>query len=163
MLVAAVILLCVALILIVRAIRSGGDEAEVPVVEVSEEAPAVVAGTEETEGAAEGEVEEEPVIIQQPTATVELPLVPTEAPAEPTFTEIGPGATVVVRTSGGATLRLRSAPTTASNILDNYKAGVEMTVLDGPQKAAGYTWWKVRAPNGKEGWAAGEWLRLKTN
>jgi hypothetical protein len=36
-------------------------------------------------------------------------------------------------------------------------------VLDGPQTADGYTWWKVRTPTKVEGWAAGEFLALKKN
>lgn len=155
-LVAAVIVLCVALVLIVRAIRAdrGAQEAETP--EASE---SVVVQASATTVLSTGAATTAPVEV--PTATVVLPLVPTDEPAPTTFTEIVPGATVEVYNTGNQTLRLRSRATTSSDVLENLRPGTELVVLEGPEQSGGYTWWKVRTPGGKEGWAAGEFLRLK--
>ena len=40
--------------------------------------------------------------------------------------------------------------------------GTEFTVLEGPEHANGYTWWKLEAADGTQGWGAANWLRLKT-
>jgi hypothetical protein len=42
------------------------------------------------------------------------------------------------------------------------REGTVLTVLEGPTDADGYVWWKVRTPDGDEGWGADNWLVLKT-
>jgi len=147
-LVAIIILLCVGLVLIIKAIRNGGGE-ETPVPSATftvEVAPsATISLPEPTDG-------------EPPTATVVLPLSTPPVTALPT--EIRPGALVVV--TGAGKLNLRESPTTAANAVGQANDGTVLTVLEGPQQADDYTWWKVRTPDGKEGWAAADWLVLKT-
>lgn len=94
-----------------------------------------------------------------PTATVVLPIEPLTSTI--TLTEIAPGAMVIVEGTGGGGLNLRQQPTTYAKVLGNVKEGTTLVVLEGPRDADGYVWWKVRAPDGKEGWAAAKWLKLK--
>jgi hypothetical protein len=91
---------------------------------------------------------------------VVLPVATPEATTLPT--EIGPGALVVVQNTKGAGLNLRQQPTTYAKVVGNAREGTVLTVLEGPTEADGYAWWKVRAPDGAEGWGAGDWLVLKT-
>jgi hypothetical protein len=36
-----------------------------------------------------------------------------------------------------------------------------LTVVEGPEEADGYVWWKLRTPGGEEGWGAARWLALQ--
>lgn len=149
-LVAIVILLCVSLVLIVRAIRGSGDQ-ETPTPQPT--ATAEVAPTATRQLLA-------PTSATTPTATVVLPVgTPEETPS---FTEIAPGAMVVVQGTLGAGLNLRAEPSTSGKVVTNLKEGTVLVVLEGPTEAGGYVWWKVRAPDGTEGWGAANWLALKT-
>jgi uncharacterized protein YgiM (DUF1202 family) len=85
----------------------------------------------------------------------------TEEPPAPT--EIAPGASVVVKGTRGAGLNIREEPSRQARIVVSAKDGDELTVLDGPEEAGGYVWWKLRTQDGKEGWGASEWLALKTD
>jgi len=150
---AVIILLCVGLVLIIRAIRGGGEDATatpLPVATATARQTAVIP-LPTTPTAA----------LTPPTATVVLPIGGT-AEATP-MTEIGPGATVVVKGTGGAGLNLRQQPSTTARVTGSFKEGTELTVLDGPQEADGYVWWQLRAKDGTEGWAAANWLLLKTD
>jgi hypothetical protein len=100
------------------------------------------------------------IITQTPTATVVLPIGGTEKPTP--ATEIAPGITVVVEGTGGAGLNLRAEPTTSARRVTSVKEGTELTVLEGPEKTEDYVWWKLRTPDGKEGWGAARWLVLET-
>jgi len=149
-LVAIIILLCVGLVLIIQAIRSGGDQ-ETPVPSATITAAVAPSATlsllEPTDG-------------EPPTATVVLPVSTPPVTALPT--EIRPGALVVVTNTGAGGLNLREEATTSANTVGRAQDGTVLTVLEGPQQADDYTWWKVRTPDGKEGWAAANWLVLKT-
>jgi phage shock protein C len=149
-LVGIVILLCVGLVMIVRAIRGGGDRAT-PTPKAS--ATAKVAPTATLPLLT-------PTVAVTPTNTVALPIGDLATPTP--FTEIAPGATILVKGTAGAGLNLREQPTTYAKILTNAKEGAELVVLEGPKESDGYVWWKLRAPDGKEGWAAANWLALKT-
>jgi hypothetical protein len=50
--------------------------------------------------------------------------------------------------------RIRSAPGSGGTILGEAQAGENLLVIDGPQCANGYSWWKVRSLTGLEGWTA---------
>ena len=51
--------------------------------------------------------------------------------------------------------RVRSAPGTSASILGLIQPGQVVDILDGPQCAQGYVWWKVRLPEGSlTGWTA---------
>ena len=59
--------------------------------------------------------------------------------------------------------RLRSQPSSSSEITGEVGAGKNVLVQEGPQCADGYTWWKVRSLDGQEGWTVegddtGYWL-----
>jgi hypothetical protein len=146
--VAIAILVCVALVLIVRALRSGGGPTPTALV------PSAAVGT-----ASPTYEVIVPTAAVTPTATAVLPISVTLSP--PVFTEIAPGAHVVVQGTRGIGLNLRASASTAARILENVKDGVVLLVLEGPQQADGYTWWKVQTQQGKEGWAAGQYLALK--
>jgi hypothetical protein len=151
LLVGVIILLCVGLVLIVRALRGGGDEegtATQPPTKTAEVMPtntrSLFTATPEL----------------APTFTVVLPI---ETPlATDVPTEIGPGVQVIVEGTVGAGLNLRAEPSTQGRVVTNAREGTVLTVLDGPQEADGYAWWKVRTPDGLEGWGAARWLVLKT-
>jgi hypothetical protein len=152
-LVAVIILLCVGLIMIVRAIGGGSNEDATPTPEPTTEFTPVEPATPTA-------------ALVEPTVTLELPtptlVLPTVAPPEtPPATEIGPGATVVVSGTGGQGLRLRAQPTTNANIVVAVKEGTKLAVVEGPQQGDGYTWWKVRTAGGQEGWGAADWLTLE--
>jgi uncharacterized protein YgiM (DUF1202 family) len=69
---------------------------------------------------------------------------------------------VVVQGTLGGGLNIREQPTTNSKTVTSAKEGTTMVVLDGPKEADGYVWWLVRTPEEDEGWAAANWLVLKT-
>jgi hypothetical protein len=148
-LVAAVILLCVLLILIVRAIRGGGDERATATPTMAEQAVPTQTVSLETDT---------PVVA--PTNTVVLPIGATQEPGP--LTEIGPGASVVVQGTQGAGLNLREQPSTYAAVVDSVDEDTSLTVLDGPREADGYVWWLVSTAGGSEGWAADNWLVLDT-
>jgi hypothetical protein len=148
-LVAIVILLCVGLVLIVQAIRGGGDqETPTPTPTVQQVLPTATLSLVK------------PTLIIPPTNTVVLPVGTPVGTATPAG--IGPGAMVVVTGTGGDTLRVREQPTTYAKIVGTAREGTVLIVLEGPRDADGYTWWKLRTPDGIEGWAAANWLVLKT-
>jgi hypothetical protein len=148
---AIIIVLCVGLVLIVGALRDGDN---------GEATPPQPTATPTARQTAVIPRPTTPTAVTSPTATVVLPI---EGTAEPTpITEIGPGATVVVKGTGGTGLNLREQPTTYARVVESYDEGAELTVLDGPREADGYVWWQLRAADGKEGWGAANWLALKT-
>jgi hypothetical protein len=148
-LVGIVIILCVSLVLVVRALRKGGDRATPPPVATASAAVPPTA-TRRPGSTTAG----------TPTATVVLPIEGTVLPTP--FTEIAVGATVVVKGTQGTGLNLRQQPTTYAKILASAKEGAELTVMEGPKESDGFVWWRLRTSDGKEGWGAGEWLALKT-
>jgi hypothetical protein len=149
-LVGIVILLCAGLVMIVRAIR-GGSARETPTPVPTQTMAVAPTAT---------------ALLIMPSATVEPPtptvVLPTEPPMEPSQPEIGPGATVVVKGTGGRGLNLRAEPSTQSKLVDTLKEGTAVTVLEGPEEANGFVWWKVRTKAGKEGWGAARWLVLQS-
>ncbi len=64
--------------------------------------------------------------------------------------QVGGQARVQVQDEG---LKLRAGPGTNFRIIENLPSGTTVTILDGPQAAAGYVWWKIRASDGNEGWS----------
>jgi hypothetical protein len=154
--VAIIILLCVSLVLIVRAIRGRDDEGTAtPVPTLTVAATAV-----QTPGVPATPAPLTPTAVVSPTSTAALPI---EGPeASPTPSAIGPGTIVLVEGTSGAGLNLREQPSTYSAVMGNVPDGTELTVLEGPQDADGYVWWNLQAPDGTEGWGAANWLVLKT-
>jgi hypothetical protein len=93
------------------------------------------------------------------TPTVELPDLG-GTPPPPVFTEIRVGAPVVVQGTGGAGLNLREQPSLGSPILGTVQDGTPLTVIEGPQDADGFTWWKVQTAEGGAGWGVASFLTL---
>ena len=149
-LVGVIILLCVGLVMIVQAIRRGGEE-ETPVPTFTSTAMLAATDTAVPAGS---------TATITPTATMDLPISTPES--TPSGEIIEPGVTVVVEGTQGAGLRLRASATTEGRLVTAVREGTALTVVDGPEEADGYVWWKVRAPDGKEGWGAANWLVLKT-
>jgi hypothetical protein len=147
--IAIVILLCVGLVLIVNAIRKGDDEPPTPSPTFTSEVSPTATVSLLT-----------PTAAVTPTSTVVLTV--DAPPATTSPSEIRPGALVVVTGTGGAGLRLRELATTDAQVVAMAREGTVLTVLEGPEDADGYTWWKVRTPDGEEGWGAADWLVLKT-
>jgi hypothetical protein len=149
-LVGVLIVLCVLLVLLVRGLGGDGDEEQLTPqpTETGEALPSATV-TLIT-----------PTSAVTPTETVVLPVGTSEPTTAPT--EIGPGALVVVQGTKGGGLNLRQQPTTYAKVVTNAREGTVLTVLEGPKEADGYTWWRVRTPDGTEGWGADDWLVLKT-
>jgi serine/threonine protein kinase len=97
-----------------------------------------------------------------PTPTASYTALPTATPIpRPTNTprpsqtpipylHVGGRAQVYVEDEG---LKLRAGPGTNYEILENMPRGTIVTLIGDPRSAQGYTWWRVRSPFGREGWA----------
>ncbi|MFO7169846.1 MAG: SH3 domain-containing protein, partial [Chloroflexota bacterium] len=68
------------------------------------------------------------------------------------------GATAWVQNEQGQNLRRRAAPGLEAKILDGLPVGTQLELLEGPVSDDGYTWWRIRTKDGREGWVAGEGL-----
>jgi hypothetical protein len=96
---------------------------------------------------------ETPTMIPTPTATV--------ATTPQAGTALAPGQPARVVAPAG--LNMRDAPSAGANLLLQLGTGVRVTVLEGPQQADGFTWWRVDDGQGNVGWVAErdaetEWL-----
>lgn len=107
------------------------------------------------EGEVEGAVTTTPFLDQFPPTPTATSSVPTET-VEPTAVLC---RGVVEGTSGNG-LRLRDAPNGAELVV--LPEGTLLTVLeDAPQQAADFTWRKVRAVGGEEGWVVQDFLTIR--
>jgi hypothetical protein len=93
----------------------------------------------------------------RPTVTLSasptpLPPTPTPTPNIPTSIERDVYVTVV---DG---VNFRQEASTSAQIIRTLGAGEVLQVIDGPVSANDRTWWKLRDPNGVEGWAAQDFL-----
>lgn len=61
--------------------------------------------------------------------------------------------TAVIFTTERDRLNVRSGPGLSFNILDKLERDTTVTILEGPRKADGYAWWRIRTSDGLEGWA----------
>lgn len=149
--VGVLILLCVALVLGLRALRNRSRAEPTPsatatrfVVPLGTQAPTAV-----QTGSA----------LQTPSPTVVLPALTTVPPG---LTEIAPGVEVTVQGVGEDGLNVRAEPNTDADILETVDEGSSLTILEGPSEGSGYTWWKVRTAAGTEGWVVVDFLVLRT-
>ncbi len=99
-----------------------------------------------------------------PTATLIKPtvtLLPTSTPAPtpsptaniPATIEKGVWVTVIQG------VNFRKDASTGAQIIRTLGEGEVLQVTDGPVSANDFTWWKLRDPNGTEGWAAQDYLQ----
>jgi hypothetical protein len=117
--------------------------------------PAETAETEEGE-AVEGAPTTTPFLDQFPPTATATSSVPTET-VEPTAVLC---RGVVEGTSGNG-LRLRDAPNGAELVV--LPEGTLLTVLDdAPEQAGEFTWRKVRAVGGEEGWVVQDFLTVRS-
>ncbi len=156
-LVGIVVLLCVGLVLLVQALRGDGEEGTATPPPATT-APALPTTPEATAAPTSGVA---------PTDTVVLPIDtpgPTAAATEAAAPgEIGPGALVAVTGTQGSGLNLRAEPGTGGQVIVNASEGTILTVVEGPQEADGYIWWKLRTDAGQEGWGAADWLAVSSD
>ncbi|GAB4522358.1 MAG: hypothetical protein OHK0046_34770 [Anaerolineae bacterium] len=64
------------------------------------------------------------------------------------------GGVAEVQTLDGEVLYLRAAPGTGHAIVLHLFDKMRVTLLEGPVRADGYRWWRIRTSDGTEGWAA---------
>jgi len=107
----------------------------------------------------------QPTVEAIPTVTSALPTLapfPTATPtpqATPTPpTEITVGGYVEVVGAEADELSYRSGPGLNFARLGIIKDGTILEVLEGPEEADGYTWWRLEDEDGFIGWAADDWL-----
>jgi type V secretory pathway adhesin AidA len=93
-----------------------------------------------------------PIPTVTPTATLTPTATPTPQP------QIAPGGQVVVQGTAGQKLRVRTAPGLTHEVVAALDDGTKLKVLEGPQMADGYTWWRVQTAEGVVGWVAADWL-----
>jgi hypothetical protein len=79
-------------------------------------------------------------------------IAPTMTVAPPSAGVLAVGKNAVVNTTEGDKLRVRSGPGTSFGVLTMLAKGTVVTLLEGPRNADGLTWWRVRPPDGIEGW-----------
>jgi hypothetical protein len=73
------------------------------------------------------------------------------------------GSIAWVAQEGGVSTHIRTHPHFAmGEDVTRISSGVQLTVLDGPEQEEGYTWWRVRTSDGREGWVADEGLMGQT-
>ena len=68
------------------------------------------------------------------------------------------GGKVQVVGTGIDQLRVRTGPGVSYVTMMIVPDGTVFEVLDGPQEAEGYNWWRLKAEDGTVVWAADEWL-----
>jgi hypothetical protein len=121
----------------------------------------------------------QPLTVAEPTVTATAASQPTATPRRPAATltsapepstapttspvasegEIEPGVEVKVTGTGVDGLSIRSGPGKNYARLSIAGDGEILTVLEGPQEADGYRWWRVRDDKGTVGWGVGDWLQ----
>lgn len=100
-----------------------------------------------------------PVAVITPTAVAAAPPPAAAAPPSAPPGVLGPGATVVVKTAGGAGANIREKPSTSAAIVTAVDDGGTLKITGNSQEAGGYTWWPVSG-DGFQGWVAGTLIEL---
>jgi WD40 repeat protein len=68
-------------------------------------------------------------------------------------TDLVIGATATVHVTGNDVLNVRGGAGVNFAVLDELPDSTPVTILGGPVYADGFTWWRLRTPDGIEGWA----------
>ncbi|HEX2620704.1 MAG TPA: WD40 repeat domain-containing protein, partial [Phototrophicaceae bacterium] len=82
--------------------------------------------------------------------------VPPVTPDPPSLLKLAIGMEAVINSSNGDKIRMRQQPDTTNNenIVESLPDGSKITLLEGPIRANGFTWWRVQAEDGAEGFVA---------
>jgi hypothetical protein len=94
----------------------------------------------------------------RPTVTLAVtatPVPPTATPTPDIPASIANGVYVTVVDG----VNFRQEASTTAQIIRTLGAGEVLQVIEGPVSANERTWWKLRDPNGVEGWAAQDFLQ----
>ncbi|NIM92673.1 MAG: hypothetical protein GTO18_03025 [Anaerolineales bacterium] len=88
----------------------------------------------------------------------ETPTLPPDSSSSPTFAI---GELVMVSGTGGAGLRIRSAPSLSARVIVLGEDNAVFEVRGGPIKGNGYTWWFLVSPydDEEQGWSVADYLR----
>lgn len=62
------------------------------------------------------------------------------------------GGVAIVQTTEGDMLNIRSGPGTSFSRIAQVAPGARVTLLEGPRSGDGFVWWRIRLPEGLEGW-----------
>jgi hypothetical protein len=107
-----------------------------------------------------------------PTATTFPPWAHIDAPAVSPTAIVGDGGTANgvpvgdsayqvgvqarVQTTNNDVLNMRSGPGLTFQRVGTIGNGIIVTLIEGPQDADGFIWWRVRLSNGSEGWVVSQ-------
>ena len=72
--------------------------------------------------------------------------------------ELLPGYYAVVANTDGLGLTIRGGPSTRNIVVAVAEEGTSLFILEGPQEAENFVWWKVQLNNGLEGWAVADFM-----
>ncbi len=98
-----------------------------------------------------------PVFVPAPTAAPTATTVPTpDVSVAPPEVTAGYYASVV--NTGGVGVTVRNGPNTSNSLVTVAGENSTLLVLEGPTPGGSYQWWRVRLPDGTEGWVAGDFL-----
>lgn len=95
-------------------------------------------------------------VLAEPVTEAEALISPADVPtATPLVSNrvLRVGGSAIVNTTEGDNLNVRSGPGTGFQIVARVENGTRVTLLEGPRSAEGFVWWRMRLPDGKEGWA----------
>lgn len=99
-----------------------------------------------------------------PALTSTLPKPTATRPPVPTSTvpasQLAAGQMVRISGTDGEGLRVRTGPGLDYVTLEIWEEGTELQVLEGPQVADGFVWWRLEMADGTIGWLPDEWLQI---
>ncbi|MBC8448771.1 MAG: SH3 domain-containing protein [Chloroflexi bacterium] len=97
-----------------------------------------------------------PAVTTAATVSVATPMPsPTPTPRAPA---ISVGQTVRIGGTDEEGIRFRLGPGLDYVTLGVLEEGVSLKVLEGPEQADGFVWWRLEMEDGTIGWAADDWL-----
>ncbi len=99
-----------------------------------------------------------PTRTSRPTPRPTFTPLPTPTPEITPVPVLQPEAWAVVSNTQGAPLRARAAPGTGAEIQARIPEGQVVRILEGPQNADNFDWWRVEAESGS-GWVAAPYLQ----
>lgn len=88
-----------------------------------------------------------------PTSADAPPTIPQAAPVTTSGLAIGTQAEVRSSNEAGRYLNIHTGIAQGDSVIQQVPTGTTVTIVDGPLASQGRIWWKVRTPDGVEGWA----------